>query len=558
MVFFWLHGSLGSGDKEEAYCIMYQKILAILVCLTMLLSASCAALAQEEFGTATLSFLPGEELSEMPIVADVSSAAAMRLAFTREELGLSLMLNDKDMLALNLSAKDGALYVQSDALFDKPVYITPEDVVDIAGNLMKQSGADETAVQRVQAMLRQMFGLPVDAAALGIDRIQKKITGLLDVIAKDSALTALISEVGGRLEITQGDFASDVHDPGKTRVKLDISQADVLKLLATDTGREVVKLILLMQNPFATDEALAADADEMLDNARDSLENARFKLVLGAILSENGAPVSLVMQVFNGEEAAEASAQIELNHLTRDAGDQMQLVISDREADMDIVLEGFGGGDNAITFSALATERGKAVFTGKGSITTEGDYDTRLEGEAVWGEDGEFNAKLETAFAEEEPWTFDLHVTRRDEAVVTVKSRTTVRDDGMEWLLSMSSPFGDRVEEMIIALVGSEVGDAIRFDLSVSMNNDPIKLMSEIDKPLGTLRLDIAKLPYDGRFDKLRDAAPETSMRLYNMTEKELEELLVEMQTNLLQAVLAIMSEMPPSVMELMLGTPQP
>ena len=526
---------------------MKKRLLALLMTILMLLSASCAALADDDMLAIDLTFLPGEKLAELPLVSELSATTALRSVFASDAFGLSLLLNNKDMLALNLGCKDGTLYLQSDAVADEALYATPEDIVELTTTLLKQMGADDASIEKIKATLPQQLGLS-DEGGIDLEALEKRCTALFDVIGNDKALMALVSELSAKIVTTEGDFPSEDHDLGKTKIEASFTQEDVDKLLATDTVKEVLKLALSAQNQAATEEELGKSADELLSKLHEKLAGTTFKVGLTAIMDEESSPASLALAIYE-QEAAEPSATFTINHLTRVNDHQIQFLIRDETAKTDVVMTFAGGGEDTLKATLLVTQDGKTVLTGEGSLESK-DGVTRMLGDLDWEDSGAYCMKLDATLYKDAPSTLDIVLTRDDKKVSALKSTLTVEENKLTWLCSVASYRDDDCEEIILAIQSEKADDKLTIDLSATINENPTELMQGYDKPLGTVRIVIAEEPDDGRFDALRAATPENGTRVAKLTGDEMNEFVTGIQSRLIQKLFAIIGELPPSAME--------
>ena len=99
---------------------MNRKWISLVLVLMLAVMMPLQALAGRQH---VLTIIPGDELASEPLVADVLGAAALKLTTGEKSGALTLMLNGKDMATIAVGADKDGLYVESDLLSEKVLYV---------------------------------------------------------------------------------------------------------------------------------------------------------------------------------------------------------------------------------------------------------------------------------------------------------------------------------------------------------------------------------------------------------------------------------------------------
>ncbi len=232
---------------------MIRKLLTSLLCLLLALSLPLCAFAANQ---TTISVGLGDELAQQQFVKDLLDVVAIRVVNDAETgaAALSVLISDESVVTAAFRADEEGIFAQSDVLGDKTVFIGMEDLQELMKEAMEQSGTQ----------------LPMNFT--GAFDLNKLLEDIIKVASEDAELIEAAEDIANRAVVTDGEFASELHDTAERKTELTLANADYVKFIETKTVRYVIETLLKMSNPAMSESDINAQIDSALDEAKKAYE----------------------------------------------------------------------------------------------------------------------------------------------------------------------------------------------------------------------------------------------------------------------------------------------
>ena len=453
---------------------MKNKIFALLVCLALLVSGFTAAAAQDMETVTTVTLKSGPLMAELQDVAQILDIAAIRIHSMPEGYGaFVLSLNDTDALMSLFKVEQEGVYVQSGIFGTQPLYFSWEDVKDF---LMKQMEA---------------YSQAQPSATIDMDMIQGMMDGsmseedMLGMMGVDEEVLALISDFESKKISETGTFWVKGSDKATLKTVTVLTGDDIIRVIDLPIVREQLSNQLMMSDPEASKE----DADQMVEE-----EIAQIK-----------------------QEIVDANIAMTMTVYTKD--DELIAFTFDMAAEMD----DYNGGTVPIGITETLTRT---------TIDTAKFY--------------QFSLTMSEAGEEFENQTGSLYVS--DTFVSGQYILYAMPDEPLiQAVLNCDKSQPDLTTgELSFTMYDSYTGDAqsvyIMFDQQKAENatdtaidvylGDTVESIKNALNETGliTVKFNTVIQPDSGFFDALKNAAPETSVQMLQMTDAELESYMQTMQ----------------------------
>lgn len=189
----------------------------------------------------TITFIPGEMMTQDPtlaLVADVLKVLRIETSAQEQEgkslEQLELFLQDKSSLSLKALTGGGQFYLMSNLLGDQTLSFTPEEFANLYVKLMEASSGTKLSEEQLALIKASMASYE--------DALSGKITssGLPDFDMEslksglEDPLTAMLTDIQAKAEVTSGTFEGDNHDPAVSQKVYTVSAqqlTDALKIV---------------------------------------------------------------------------------------------------------------------------------------------------------------------------------------------------------------------------------------------------------------------------------------------------------------------------------------
>ena len=356
---------------------MIRKWLAFLLAMLMLAAVPFGAMADTQH---TLSVIPGDALPVDQAIADLLDVTALRLTTGENSGALTVVMNDKEIVTLGVTADEDGLYAGSEVFGDAVLHITWDDLIDLYMQAMETAMAeagvnDEALMQELRASAEEMK-TAVDAA-FADDSSAAEIIAAQAMGPEDPEMAAYIEGLVDDMTVQDGEFTFEYRDAADQKYRMEMDEEDLKPLLGSDYMRSVLKESMTAQMPEATEAELEAALDEMMAEVEKLFEEMDFETVMEAYTLDEGMTLvglDFVMNMsFEGEEDIMQMTGV-YNRLTSD--DAVA-----HEAEMTIAAE-----DEAVKFAFELDAGNDGKHEGLFGVLIAGEeyviaFDTEEEGE---------------------------------------------------------------------------------------------------------------------------------------------------------------------------------
>lgn len=459
---------------------------------------------------ATFHVTPGDGLlnrnqSMEAMLGDLLNALTVRAAVRNDGLGsLTLTIHElddngvptgesTDALTAALRFGEDGLYLRTEALGDKPVYLTATDIAQAANGVLQSFGQSGSLTG---ALTGKTDVPPTD------EELRAK---LVQSFGGDAALADAMLAIKARATTTEVAIQADDHDPAVTKREVTLTQDDLLAVVSSDFCRaQLVKSYQKKADP-------EREADEDIAEAKASLAKSQINIPITVLLDAEGRPVCVDCLVTGHIADDDDNEYTDITvpfRYTRKTGDT--------------------GVRHACSFVATKREDGRD------------EPEAYLTGEAFHGADGSLTATL----------TAGEYDDGREEPELAVNLDYRWNGNTADGLLSVVG-YDDKKNEELLVKLTQAVGDAsLTNTLALYTQRnvaEPMRLAADA-KPTLSCMLDFAITDGKADMDALAAATPETSVRVAQLSSDELQSYLSTIQGNALRVLAQLVSKLPASL----------
>lgn len=467
----------------------------------------------------TITFTPGEELSEIPAVADLAKALAIQWAQCGDEGALILVMEEEEVFTASLRATDGGLFADVPSLYDLPMFFAMEDLQKLMESMQSEMDSSASFSNPYAGMQSfAAFGELGAAEESGLDfsaMTDEEVRAYyLQIFDGDEGLADLCMDIYKRAVVTEGEFTGDAHDPANLKMEMVLTTDDVLKVIDTDYMYKSVRQQLATQAPSKSESQLDWETKESLEKFKAELAKTDMLFPLTMLYADDDL-VSLSMPA------------------------------SIKETFTSTAIDGVMTTNNAILLDCnrLTTEE-KVAYTVRMTVAQEEKPVFDMDAYFYENKDGSYDLSLVMGPTDEE----------------TLIIQGTYRTEGAETtgLLSLVLPSTDKTE-YLLALKQATGETAVDTVLSLYEKKAPVAPMTltDADKPLISFNVNAQVKDADGRFDTIRAATKESSVEPLKLSGEKLEAFTTSLDANGMKQLYAIMAKVPASVFDLMLTETQ-
>ena len=303
---------------------MFRKWMAMMVAMLMLVMVPFGAMAATQH---TVKVIPGDMLGAPQAVTDLLNTVALRFISGEESGGMTVLLNETELITLGLTADEEYLYGQTDLLGDAVYCITWEDLIELYVQVMEASMAeagvmDEALLQELQAAADEMKAA-LEAVVTDDAEAAAELLTAQTMFPEDPEMNAYLEELVDEMTVEEGTYTNADRDDANRKYRMTMDAEDLKPLMDSDYMRTLLKETLVSQMPEATDAELEAALDEMVVEVKALLEEVSFEMILEAYTQgddETLVGVDFIMNMsFEGEGNVMQMAGV-YNRLTDDDG----------------------------------------------------------------------------------------------------------------------------------------------------------------------------------------------------------------------------------------------
>lgn len=301
---------------------MIRKWMAFLLAVVMLAAAPFSAMADTQH---TLSIVPGNSLGAQQAVLDLLDVTALRLTTGESSGALTVVMNDKEIVTLGMTADEDGLYAGSEVFGDDVLYITWEDLVDlyikaIETGLQEAGGADEAVMEMIQQSADQMrdaIDTAIHAETYEIETapvtMEESLEALEELFPDDPEMAACIKAIYEKMTVENGSFTFDKRDTADQKYRMTMDAADLVAICDTAYVRNAAMESVRAQMPDITEEEMNSALAEATAEVKKVFEASGFELIMEVYTQDNDMALVGMDMIMNmkldGAELGDATAQ---------------------------------------------------------------------------------------------------------------------------------------------------------------------------------------------------------------------------------------------------------
>lgn len=472
---------------------MIRKLITTLLCLLLTAALPLAALADTQH---ELEIIPGDAIAALPPAGDFCEA--LGLTFTRGEksAALTLSISDTPIATVALGADMDALYVQSSLLGDDVFYVGWEDGFDFLENLFKAALEGQAAAG----------GTEVDEAA--IEAVEQMLEAY-----KQQIMLAVAAGADG---MTRGMISVDTPEEMMEKIG---------KIFDDDDGMLDFYAGLL--------EKITFEEGEFKDDERDTA-------TIHMSMTLTGEDMAGVCDTQYMRNAMEMALKAENPTLEGEALDAMV------EEALEEARKVYEDGNISIVLNVYAADGGETIvgmdmgmaMSVAGEKPAQAGFNMNYD--RLTGENGENHRA-------------DLSITADGEELGQIAFQLDRGADGVsEGFLAMLV----QSQQITFVYHGHNEEDQRLRTLDIYARDKATAIIEPAasDRPVIGFRLTSGQVE-SSVLDQIDDATPDTAINALNLSAKDLEALVTEIQARVTQAVFSAIANLPESVSQLFAGT---
>lgn len=472
---------------------MIRKLITTLLCLLLTAALPLAALADTQH---ELEIIPGDAIAALPPASDFCEA--LGLTFTRGEKSAAFTLNisDTQIATVALGADMDGLYVQSSLLGDDVFYVDWDEGFDFLEDLFKAALEGQAAAQ----------GTEVDEAA--IEAVEQMLEAY-----KQQIMLAVAAGADG---MTRGMISVDTPEEMMEKIG---------KIFDDDDGMLDFYAGLL--------EKITFEEGEFKDDERDTATSHMSMTLTG----EDMAGVCDTQYMRNAMEMAlkaenptlEGEA---LDAMVEEALEEARKVYEDGNISIVLNVYAADGGETIV-----GMDMGMAMSVA-GEKPAQAGFNMNYD--RLTGEDG-VNHRA------------DVSITADGEELGQIAFQLDRGTDGVsEGFLAMLV----QSQQITFVYHGHNEEDQRLRTLDIYARDKATAIIEPAasDRPVIGFRLTSGQVE-SSVLDQIDDATPDTAINALNLSAKDLEALVTEIQARVTQAVFSAVANLPESVSQLFAGT---
>ena len=530
---------------------MNKKLLIGLVCLLIVIVAAVVIILQKDTTPTapevsvepviTVSFVPGEDLSAIPGLADLLNTLAFQFR-TSEELeafGFSLLANNESAFDSSFRSSENGLYVYADKLYEKPMYFSYETLTKLVEESMASSGVDSATFEQFQQSLTMsnlsQASKNQEITSVSPEEAKKQLQDpefrktLIEATGGDETFLDFMEALYDKMVMTEGEFISDDHDTADAKVELTIDNGDILAMMDTTYMKQQLQSQLVNSHGSLSAEELEEQTEELLQAAKDELKNATINMPM--VMFYHGielvaADFDMDMQISDTDAG---TGNINYRRLTTagDAKHSFSMTMSTMEAhaapeaaSADAEAPEATDADAEVPEVAAVATPNVVELTGVVNVYANGNYD------------------------------MDVFFLVNNEAAFTAKGVWNDAEGNVDALLSLL-PAGE--EEVIFQFTSVKTENGCDNQVALYMKNDgsdPM-VLTEADKPLFAVKVNIANIDSDSYFDTVQAATSETAVDVLSLEGDDMTTFSTDLITNMQTFAQDFLTKLPESAMQL-------
>lgn len=354
---------------------MIRKLGTVLLSLLLAVMLPLTALADTQH---TLTILPGEDLSDIPGVADLFDVLSMTATSGEKSGAFTLTLDDTDIATVALGADTTALYIHSNLISDDVLYVTWDDAFAFLLSSLEQSAAEmddqsrkmlETSMEQYKVALLSGLNGAQNASSFSPTTREEAMKMVAEMFGDDPKMVEYVEGIYDKMVVEDGDFQDDERDPADQKYTLTMGKEDLLKICDTNYMRDMATNAISAEDASLSDEEIAKQADEMIAEVRKMYSEGDFQMDMIMYTSDagqtlTGIEMGMNMKMAADDESVDMTMNINYDRLTSEAGvshkGDMNLCVDDDDV-IQLLLDLNKGSDGITTGLAGMVVDGESV-----------------------------------------------------------------------------------------------------------------------------------------------------------------------------------------------------
>lgn len=489
----------------------------------------------------TITFEPGATLAANQAVADMSAATSIRLNKLSGGYGaFALVLQGIDTVTAQLRVQSDGLYVQSEVLGAKPVYVSWEDVQKGITESMRANGASEASISQFtqgfingfqQGLTGGMAGMmpATEGKDLSDEEIKQKI---IEAMGGDDSFVKWMEGIQAKAVVTPGTYAIENADPADTKTEITLTKEDMASLYDTAYVQKQIAEQLKAQDSTLTDEQITAKTAETVASIKTALIAS--DMVMPMAFYSKGEDDMVAMEI--GLTGNFDKAQMDkATDAVPDALASQTTADTATEAPAATAVPQIVKLDFHMTAARLTVEGGKQYTLALNG--TEDDKPlVRVAGNFSYNATLA-NGSLTVVKGKEIPVVdLAMYADYTDAKHVTGELAATMYNENapQSFVVGVEQTTGDTTVDTTVSLSQGATVDAIKADAATAL--------------IGSIKVNTVVQADSGMFSSLKEATPETAVQVMKLSAEELQSFMATLQSNGMQALMKIMGNLPQSV----------
>lgn len=482
----------------------------------------------------TITLEPGAMFASDQIVADLSAATAIRLNKLPGGYGaFAVVLSGVDVISAQMRMQPDGMYLQSETLGAKPLYVSWEDLNKLMTEAMKSSGqgnSDQFAQGFMNGFQR---GLMTGSMFSATDAEKETLTEaeikqkMIEAMDGDDSFVKWLEAIESKKVVTKGEYQPTADsDPADTKTDLTVTAEDIANLYETSYIQKQIANQLKASDATLTDEQAAAKTVETVATIKEEVLKTGMTIPMTIYTKGEDEFVAMLMTMSGTFEDTKGTTVV----YGTDASLQPTATESATPAAPETVKMSAD-----VTLSKKTADKAKQ-YTAKlnvykdDAITADMNFlltydDQKASGSMTvldHGKQQTFTMLLAADYTDAKHTTGELDIILPGESAsnaIAIGFEQTVADSTIDTSLSLST--------------GATL-DAIK------ANPDQARM--------GMLKVSTVIAENSGLFSSLSEATPATSIEIAKYSDTQMQEYLATLQTNAMQTFYKVMGNLPQSV----------
>ena len=271
---------------------MIRKWTALFLSLVLAMMLPLTALADWQH---TISVEPGDMLASEAALEDLLDVLALRFTKNDESGALTVLLNQKEIVTLGLTADQSGVYVESDLVGEDVLYISWEDgfafLNKILASSVAETGLDEEALQELESGLSEMKNGIISTIEADNSsqskflpaKLEESMRAAEELFPNDPVMTEYVKGLYENIVFEEGKFADDWRDTADQKCRIAMDAADLTALCDTDYLKMMIKEAISAEATDATEEEINEATEMVIAEVRKLFEESGLQTEISGI-----------------------------------------------------------------------------------------------------------------------------------------------------------------------------------------------------------------------------------------------------------------------------------